>query len=148
MKRIILSFVLTVALLFSFGFKGCTKAQKNAACNDISDGFRLESTQFPKDKVLAELKTDSVTICDIFASGGSVPVALVKAFLTRFDAFVQAHGQSEALGLIDIGIHVILNHLPTSVAAQSESIQDTDAIIQEYRNRPIWGCQFRPDKCH
>jgi hypothetical protein len=137
---------MVLVLVAVFGFK-CSTVQRNAACDDVTLGLSLASGEFPGDKVFAELKVDMQTICDVFRAGGDAK-ALLRAFVPRFDAFVNQHGHTKGLALIDIGVHVLLNHLFPSTPASTTALTGTpdDAVI-EYRARAVWGCSFYPEKC-
>ena len=173
MKRIAaitLSPVLTIALLFSIctlpvtvGFKGCSKQQTEATIQDAIDTLNESESAivsaFPNQSDdYHQLQSWAIDIKAAIAGADSLKAkSLIKSFLPLFDKVLTAVGVKRAqLALVDIAIHVVLNHLPSSTIVVADGKQKSaaikvedndDSIIIEYRNRPVWGCQYLPKRC-
>lgn len=133
--------ILVIVAVLAYGTMGvsCNRA---ALCDDVVTGFQLAATQFPNDKIFAELSKDGHAICDAVRAGkNDIVPGLLRAFVPRFDDFVAKHGQSKGLALADIGIHILLNHFPPTVGNMS------DAALSDYASKPVWGCSYYPEKC-
>jgi len=141
MKRLTSIALVAVLAYATLGFS-CNKAM---LCDDVMTGFQLASTQFPNDPIFAELSRDGHVICDAVRNGKKdIVPGLLRAFVPRFDAFVAQHGQSRGLALVDIGLHILLNHFPPapSIIASQEN-----SVLAEYAAKPVWGCGYYPEKC-
>jgi hypothetical protein len=51
------------------------------------------------------------------------------------------------LAIADIGIGVLLNHLPESPQASIPGQAGQIDVLVEYKNQRRWGCDYRPEKC-
>jgi hypothetical protein len=170
MKRITLSFALTAALMFSIctlpvivGFKGCSKQQTEATIQDAIDTLDASESEivsaFPNVKdEYQQLRSWAVDIKAAIAASDSLKAkSIIKSFLPLFDKVLGLVGvKKKSLALVDIAIHVVLNHLPanTIVVANGKQksaaikVEDNDdSIIIEYSSRPVWGCQYLPKRC-
>jgi hypothetical protein len=167
MKRITLSYGLAIALLLSVctlpvtvGFKGCSKQQTEATIQDALDA--LNSAEANVLAALPNLANDyhqlqswAIDIKSALDAADSLKAkSLITSFLPLFDKVAGQLGANKKwLALVDISIHVVLNHLPSDAAnapagkSRSAASSDDDSIITEYRNRVVWGCQYRPEKC-
>lgn len=133
MNRLI-TLALTAVLVYGTSGFAC-KVNKAAFCDDVVSGLQMAATQFPNDPLFAELSRDGHAICDAVRNGKKdIVPGLLKAFIPRFDDFVNKHGQSQGLALVDIGLHILLNHFPVG-GMESVAV------------RPVWGCNFYPEKC-
>jgi hypothetical protein len=136
MKRLT-SIVLVAVLAYATLGLTCNKAM---LCDDVVSGFQMAATQFPNDPIFLELSRDGHAICDAVRNGKKdIVPGLLRAFVPRFDGFVAKHGQNRGLALVDIGLHILLNHFPSTIRANSE--------IGDYARKPVWGCNFYPEKC-
>lgn len=144
MKRLT-SFALVAALAYATLGLTC-KVNKAALCDDVVTGFQLASTQFPNDPTFAELSRDGHAICDAVRGGKKdIVPGLLRAFVPRFDDFVAKHGQNKGLALVDIGVHVLLNHFPPTPTPSAASRENS--ALADYATKPVWGCSYYPEKC-
>lgn len=155
--RHITALLLATVLISSLGFK-CSKQQTAAVGQDVIDGLKAAESQVLAS--LPQIKTKylrlegwAVEIKAAFVAADTAKARdLIAAFLPTFDDIAARLGANRGwLALVDIGIHFALNHLPsaaasTSAAHEADSSESLD-VIERYRARPVWGCQYRPEKC-
>lgn len=146
-----------------------TKEQAIAYAKDIADGLRSAQPIIARlnpaagkalalglpiaDDVIAAVEKGDVTK---IASLLNTLIPIVDRTVAQFTNNVTALG---FLALADIGIHFLINHaaeifpgqLGPSRAAKKGAPPpppiDVPGNIQNYAAKPVWGCQYHPEKC-
>lgn len=134
----------------------CSKDQLAASAQDVLDVVNNPALQgylrtlapgvLPKFLALIPAATNLVTA--IKNGDTSNALALVNTIFPVIEEVAASALSSNPtamalLGVADIGLHFIINHVkasaPTAVRA-SRSVQ----VASDYGNKPVWGCQYHP----
>jgi len=146
-----LSLVLVFALVAP---PACSKSQVQATLQDAADTLSAERsrilTDFPdftsKYDHLQSLVVSIKTAID--ASDNLSAKNLIKDFLPLFDELIGKLGvNKKILDIVDIAIHIVLNHLPVSLAPSKRGMVNEDLILIQYKKREVWGCNTKPQLC-
>lgn len=135
------------------GMPACSSQQRAATCSDIVTG--LGEAQRQGVKVPPQLLELGPQICTaIGASDNLKAKTLIAAFLPLLDQLIASAGRGPALALVDIAIHIVINHLPAGAVVAAAKGQprrpedEGDRVINDYRSRAVWGCAYHPEiKC-
>lgn len=139
---------------FYLGAPACSAQQRAATCSDIVTG--LQTAQSEGVKVPARLLELGPKICTAIGTSDNLTAkTLIADFLPLLDQLIASAGKGPGLALVDIAIHIVINHLPAaapSIAAKGQSGAATDdasdRVLKQYRSRAVWGCSYHPEiKC-
>lgn len=132
------------------------KSVVEAAIQDVIDTLNVEEARIIADfpslaPKYAKLKATAISIKAALVASDTLTVKdLIKAFFPLFDEIVAKLGVNrKILDLVDIGIHIILNHLPLNAATVGamDGPASVDSLLLEYKSRVVWGCENKHDKC-
>src|SRR5689334_15564029 len=148
MKRMVTALGLVMTLMYVSMGLTCSKSQLTSTAQDVfsalSDAQPLITQLFPgKAAKFAEAVAEAKKLVDaVRASDKTQAAALVADIFPVIDEVASDLGANTKvlalLGLANIGLHVLVNHLPQTAGV---SAGGQVAKLAQFRSRPVWRCR-------
>lgn len=142
------------------GFKACTPSDKKEAITWSKDirGSLISARPLiiklkpelagPLDKII---NTSGELITAIEASNNVEALRLIAELTPIFESIAAEFTNDvkilTILAIVDIGLHFLVNHLPDATIANAPPGSAPVKTVLEFRDKQVWGCAYRPDKC-
>jgi hypothetical protein len=159
MRRQILTLTLVFCVsYFGFGF-ACKKSQHDsdlAWAKDIATAFHTAEpyavslppslqAKYHKAVALADQVVETVAISDATTTAELLR-DLIPIFNEVAKIFTDNKTVLDVLAIADIGLHVLLNHLPARSGIGAGATQGLE-VLAEFQQQQIWGCAYHPELC-